>query len=419
MSSFEVWEFGPPLMTPTLISKVLDFIDDGVVIFGSDWSLSYSNQAFKRITGYSFSEAPDALLIMMRGPATDPTTFIAIEEAMHAGRPFRVEVVWQRKCGELFWNDFSIQPEFDKEGVIEHFVGKCRDISDRKSIEIKAERLERDYRFIFDSIQSAITIHSPQGHIRLANPSAVALLGIELEDLEGRLPADKQFNLVREDESPMPLEEYPVIRAIHERVAIRDVVLGYDRKLDNKRLWFVCNAFPVLDGLGETREVVLSFSDITQLIESEAQTRALQQRFELAARASQDVIFEWEIETGNFWANEAYTTVYGHAPPKRISLDSIETASGVNADHHIMRQVTREAISSGKERYLVDYDVVRPDGSKGYVAVRAFIVRDTAGNAKKIIGTGTDIGQLSRATRALEQSETRFRLGRRLISGDP
>ena len=397
-------------MAPTLVSKVLDFIDDGVAIFSVDWSLSYSNQAFKRITGYSYSENPDALLVMMRGPETDPATFIAIEEAMQAGSPFRGQVVWQRKCGELFWSDFSIQPEFDENGAVDHFIAKFRDISARKAIETKAARLERDYRFIFDNIQSAVTVHSPDGQIRLANPSAIALLGIEAESLEGSTPADKQFSLVREDGSPMPLDEYPVIRAIHERVAIRGAVLGYDRELDHKRLWFVCNAFPVIDGLGEAREVVLSFSDITPLIESEAQAHALQQRFELAARAAQDAIFEWNIESGDFWANEAYKTVYGYDPPERILLDALETTSAVEADHDMVRQVTLEAIESGKERYLVDYDIVRPDGSKGHVAVRAFIVRDAAGIAKKIIGTGTDVGQLSRATRALEQSETRFRL---------
>ena len=390
--------------------EIVEFIDEGVIVFGSDWQLEYSNRAFQALTGYTANDDRDALRRILEMSGTDNAPMAEITDAVQNGSAFAGEIVICPKSGEPFWSHFALRPEHDGNGTLRFFIGKFRDLSQTKAMETKAQQLERDYRFIFDNVQSAITVHGPDAQIRVANPRAIALLGLDHQALAGRSPNDQLFQLFREDGSAMPAEEVPVIRAIAERRPIRGVVLGYHRESDDKRLWFVCNAFPVVDPSGVTQEVVLSFSDITLLVESQAQARLFRERFELAARATQDVIFEWDIGTGAFWANDAYRAVYGYDPPSYMSLEDLPNISGVQADHKLVQAVTRDAIQSNKQRYMLDYGITRPDGTYGQIAVRAFIVRDAHGNAKKIIGTGTDIGQLSRANLALEQSEARFRL---------
>ena len=150
--------------------------------------------------------------------------------------------------------------------------------------------------------------------------------------------------------------------------------------------------------------------DVTEETKAAQQLFEEKQRFELAARATQDVIFEWNIETGAYWANEAFGTVYGYPAPSHISLEALEELSAVEADHDLVRRVTLEAIESGRKRYSVDYRFNRSDGSRGRAAVRGFVVRDETGKALRIIGTATDVGQLTDAMHALEASEERFRM---------
>lgn len=389
---------------------LLDVVSEGVVIFRKDRLIQFANKAFMTITGYEVEDMGRSLCAIMHGPQTDPAAIAAINEALDAEASFVGEILNYRKSGEPFWNNLRIEPQFDPSGAFRHFVGHFQDITLRKASEVKASKLERDYRFIFDHVQCAITVHGPDARIRVANPLAVEMLGIDLDDLTGKMPDDHQFELFREDGSPMPLAEYPVLRALADRVPVLGRVLGYQRARDNKRLSLLCSAFPTLDEFGNTAEVVLSFTDITRLVESEAESFAFRERFELAANATQDVIFEWDVKTGAFWANEAFKEVYKYDPPTAIQLDGPDLPSAVEADRNRIRQVTLEAIRSGAERYAVDYDIRRPDGTTGHVAVRAFIVRDAEGEAQRIIGTGTDVGQLTRANAALEQSETRFRL---------
>lgn len=390
--------------------QILEQVSDGVAVFTQKGTFKYLNRAFHEMTGYDLEEMQSAASVVTPGPDTNKHTVARIESAIAGGMAISDEILSYRKSGEAFWNSFSIQPEFSDDGSLIQFIYISRDLTSQKEYELKASKMERDYQFIFENVESAITVHGRDTQIRVANPSAVELLGITYENLAGSTPRDPIFQLFRKDGSKMPLDEYPLIRAINHRCPVRDVVLGFHRAKDNKYLWFVCSAFPVMGDDGDVLEVLLSFSDITRLVESEAETRALRERFELAARATQDAIFEWDIRTGRLWGNDAYKTVYGYDAPDYMKLELLEETSAVTADHSKVRETVLDAINTGKERYTHDYEFTRSDGTSGHVAVRAFIVRDENGEAQRIIGTATDIGKLTRATAALEQSEKRFRL---------
>lgn len=391
-------------------SVLLDAVSEGVVIFGLDRKIAFCNQSFVTMTGFDREDMAEALCHVMQGPETDPATIKEMDEALAAGRPFSGDILNYRKCGEAFWNRLRVTPVYDESGALRHFIGVSRDISDTKRAEILADKLERDYRFIFNNVKSAITIHGPDARLLVANPLAIEFLGLGVDKLAGSSPADPLFNLLKADGSRMPLSEYPVMRALETGKPVRDAVFGYYRARDRKFLWFVCNASPVIDANGSVAEVLVNFSDITRLVESEAETQTLRKRFELAARASQDVVFDWDLVTGSFWANDAYKTVFGYDPPHEMSLESFRQAVRTSADQTAARDYVLMAIESGDERLLVDYDIHRADGTGGHVAVRAFIMRDEHGNALRIIGTGTDVGKLTQASIALEKSENRFRL---------
>lgn len=401
---------GETLMDLAAYAAILDAIAEGVVIFGRDRKIIYCNQPFMDMSGYDRSDMAGALCGIMQGPDTDPDTIRAIDEALTTGAPFSGEILNYRKSGEPFWNQLRFTPQHSKDGSLTHFIGVSRDITQRKTAEARATKLENDYRFIFENVLSGVILHGADTRIRVANRRAAELLGLDADILAGAPLADERWVLLREDGTQMPLEEYPVSRAIAEQTPIRGVLQGYRRPSDGKLLWFVCNALPVFDENDAVTEVLVSFSDVTRLIESEAEAKTFQERFELAARATQDVIFEWDIESGKYWANDAFKSVYGFDPPPYITLDALEGISAVEADRDLVRAVTLDAISRGKERYSVNYDVTRADGTTGHVSVRAFIKRDQNGKALRIIGTGTDIGRLTDAIKALEQSEARFRL---------
>lgn len=379
-------------------------------MFGADRKIVYCNQAFLDITGFDRSDVAGALCGIMQGPGTDRVAIEAIDAAIQSRHAYSGEILNYRKSGETFWNDLTFKPEFNADGSFRYFIGISRDITRQKNAELKAVKLELDHKFMMENVLSGVVLHKANTEIVYANPRAIELFGVNDDAVIGAVNGDPRWSFIREDGSDLPIAEYPVNRAVAERKPIRGLVFGNKRQSDGELIWLICNAFPLLDNLGNVSEVLTSFTEITQIKKAEREAKIFQERFELAARATQDVIFEWDIETGEYWANDAFETVYGYPAPSHISLDALEGISAVQADHDLVRRVTLDAIESGRERYSVDYGFNRPDGTRGHAAVRGFVVRDETGRALRIIGTGTDIGQLTVAMQALEASEERFRI---------
>ncbi len=101
----------------------------------------YVNDAFTRMTGYSFDEATDRTLRMLRGPKTSLAALNKVRIALEQYRPVRVELINYRKDGSEFWIECNIVPFMDEKGQFTHWVSVQRDITERKIAEQEKEKL--------------------------------------------------------------------------------------------------------------------------------------------------------------------------------------------------------------------------------------------------------------------------------------
>ena len=397
-------------MNEATFAQICDEISDGAVVFTQGGLVKYVNRAFQEMTGFGPTDLEHPVYGCMPDLDSADDTFAKIDAAINAGTSCSGEVLARKKSGQSFWNRFSIKPHFNDDGSIRHFISVSSDITAQKTAEVKALGLERSYQSIFDNVEAAIVVYGIDGKVCVANRRAIEILSLSSEELQGRSMSGNMYHLFRDDGSEIAEDYYPARRAIESKNPVTDVFVKYERIKDNKKLWLISSAFPIIDESKNVIEVLLSFSDVSRLVESEAEAKALRERFELAVRATQDAVFEWNLKTGEFWASEAFKTVYGYDPPAHISLENLKD-NGVGAvGYDRVYNIVTDAINSGKERYSLDYELIRPDGTAGHIAVRAFIVRDANGIAERVTGTSTDIGQLTQANIALEQSEQRFRI---------
>ncbi len=104
----------------------------GVIVTDSDLLITSMNAAFISITGFQDGDALGRTCSFLQGPDTATQTRAAIRIACKNGRAFTGDILNYRKDGSQFWNDLSIAPVRNGEGVITNFVGIIRDVSDRK-----------------------------------------------------------------------------------------------------------------------------------------------------------------------------------------------------------------------------------------------------------------------------------------------
>jgi PAS domain S-box-containing protein len=123
--------------------------------------------------------------------------------------------------------------------------------------------------------------------------------------------------------------------------------------------------------------------------------RRAQERFQLAARATQDLLWDWDLVRGDLvWAGA--TGPYFGLPPEQIApirADQYRTwANRVHPDDLATTEMaSRAAIESGAESWEHEYRFRRVDDSYANILERAFIARDEEGRAIRIVGAMRDV----------------------------
>jgi len=100
-----------------------------------DNPMVFISPAFERMTGYSSADALGRNSRFLQGPETDTTVTAELRDAIRERRGCTVDILNYRKDGTPFWNELTIAPVVDEQGVLTHFVGVQADVTERRRLE--------------------------------------------------------------------------------------------------------------------------------------------------------------------------------------------------------------------------------------------------------------------------------------------
>ncbi len=159
---------------------------------------TFIGEEIERITGYDRTElTPDlfASLIQettMRGRFEGLTTLSATERV----RSGDADGVWRSdfriltKSGESRWlSDTAVQVK-DAAGRLVGSTGILQDVTSRKLVEMQLQT-ERDLSLqVMNNMGQGLTMTNPEGRFIFVNPAYAHMLGLEPENLIGKMPSD-------------------------------------------------------------------------------------------------------------------------------------------------------------------------------------------------------------------------------------
>jgi PAS domain S-box-containing protein len=128
---------------------------------------------------------------------------------------------------------------------------------------------EHRFRTLIQEIDIGILLLTTATEIIESNEAAVELLGLHKSELTGRTAFSPDWQIIREDGSPFPAEDLPVVRAAKEKKCFENVVMGVWRPKSADYVWLMVNAKPQSHTDGSLKYVICSFNDITRLKEAE------------------------------------------------------------------------------------------------------------------------------------------------------
>ncbi len=161
----------------------LKSISQGVFITDPDGGILSANAAFMSITGYSETELLGQDCRFFQGALTDPFMVDAIRQALQSVTDFSGDLLIYRKDGIAFWNELTISPVRDKQGLFTHFIGVSRNITRRKLAEAEL----RIAATAFES-QEGMMVTDANSVILRVNRAFTKVTGYTAEDVLGKSP---------------------------------------------------------------------------------------------------------------------------------------------------------------------------------------------------------------------------------------
>lgn len=150
--------------------------------------------------------------------------------------------------------------------------------------------------------------------------------------------------------------------------------------------------------------------DLAPLRRAEAALLASEERYRLAGRAANDILWDRNLVTHTLTWSEALYTRTGYRP-HRIDPNEEWWYTHIHPeDRERVRAGIHAALAGSGDRWSDEYRLYRADDTYIHILDRGTIVRDERGRAVRMVGSMVDVTQLRAAQDALRESESRFRL---------
>lgn len=285
------------------LDTIFNNVFEGIIICNSKTgALNYANKSFCQLFNYHFDDVSQLHFTQLH-----PKEFLstAMNEFLQVGENVKElqNVPCIRSDGSVFYADVR-DSKITLDGT-ECNLATFTDVTSRKSLEEAKSENELKLRKVFDILDVGISVTDKQGMLIDCNTASEKILGVSKEDHLKRSLRSREWKIIRPDNSPMPSDEFPGIKAVRENQTVKNVIMGVV-KGDNQVTWISVNATPVnKKGLG----AVISYVDITESLKAGKALLESEQRLNLLINSTSDIVFVLDTQ-------QRHTGIYGDWPQK-------------------------------------------------------------------------------------------------------
>jgi two-component system sensor histidine kinase UhpB len=376
--------------TQAWFNEILEGSRDAIFLVDAQAALVHVNQAACDLSGYTRDE-----LQSMRIPdlhdELDLVAFLTHFSSILDGAAVTTEALLRRKDGTKVPVEFSNRSVEIAGRRFVHTV--ARDVTERKQVLDALADSERRYRLLFETMAQGVVYQGSDGCIAAANPAALKILGLTLEQIQGRTSMDPRGQAVHEDGSDFPGDTHPFMQALRTGATVRSV-MGVFNPVEDRRRWIDVTAVPQFRaGEASAWQVHTTFDDITERVEA---GRALREIHELLGSLLEFAPIPIYVLTRDHrlrLVNRAWEEAMCRPAEQAVgrSLDELFPAENSRAFKMLSEEVFRNAAAATAEECL------ETTSGRRYFHTVKFPLRNARGEVETLGGISVDITNLKAA----------------------
>lgn len=266
--------------------------------------------------------------------------------------------------------------------------------------QFQIERSHQELSDLYDVVPIGYFSISSKGLIERANLTATLMLGQEQAHF---LQQPFSTFVIREDQDIYYLHRNKIL----ESKQPQECEFRAKRK-DGSSFWAYMRCCPVIDESGKIIEIRSVVSDITERKLLEKALRESEERFRLVMNATQDGIWDWNMQTDQVYFSPSWAQIIGlkEAEPEYTTWES-----RIHPDDKQQTLALLQDLIDGKsEIFRSKHRLMTATGNwKWVIELGRVISRDNEGHPLRIVSTTTDISEQPKAEYIIREDHEQLR----------
>jgi PAS domain S-box-containing protein len=349
------------------------------------------NRRFTDIIGYDQEELVGRHFREITHPDDMELDLVNLQELVEGKTAsFSIEKRYLHKNGSIVWINLTVSKMINHEGEALHFISIIENITGRKLLErqlnearkeldmrvmertrdleevnrrLQVEIVERQqatdalkaseekYRTLFETMAQGVMYVNNAGQVTGANHAAQKMLGLSLDQVEGRYVNNFSWRTLREDRSVFPLEESPSLVALKTGKVVEPTIMGVINPWDEQLRWLSVRAVPQFkNDQNKPYQVYVTLEDITERMLAEEMLEEKEEKYYQLFELGSDAVLlvdntSLEIKEVNNGAEE----MYGYSRDEFLSMKVTDLSAEVNETRKTVEKISR----TSSERVIV------------------------------------------------------------------
>ncbi len=310
-----------------------------------------------------------------------------------------------RKDGQIGFVQIRGKRVFDDHAGMQVFNGTVIDITEIKQMELKLQEEQKRFEIAANITSDVIWEWKPLEKQLWWGDGIESVLGYSRAQYENN-PKFWQDHIVEEDRDR-------VTKSMMDAEENGDTLWSEKYQFyaaDGSKKHIFDSAIIIRRDDNSIARIIGAMVDKTNEIEYREALAYQSFKFEMIAKSSNDVLYDWDLKTGDVWWSEGWQLRFDFAE-EQIE-DSVEWwEERIHPDNR--EKVTKnlsKAIKSKKDSLIEHYRFKNGTGGYSIVIDRGFFIRDENGHVINMVGTISDITADVNAKEELKASEEQYRL---------